>query len=140
MGLPAAQGLIFVAYWKPDISEKSMKFFKDFVKRTGNVPGDFQVGTYSVVRQYLKAVEATNTTDTKTVLAKMREMKVDDAFTANGHLRPDGRMVHDIYLLQVKTPAESKSEFDYVKTLATLPGDKVFRPMADGGCTALKKN
>jgi branched-chain amino acid transport system substrate-binding protein len=140
MGLPAAQGLIFVAYWKPDISEKSMKFFKDFIKRTGNVPGDFQVGTYSVVRQYLKAVEATNTTDTKTVLAKMREMKVDDAFTANGTLRPDGRMVHDIYLLQVKTPAESKSEFDYVKTIATLPGDKVFRPMADGGCAALKKN
>jgi branched-chain amino acid transport system substrate-binding protein len=74
------------------------------------------------------------------VLAKMREMKVDDAFTANGTLRPDGRMVHDIYLLQVKTPAESKSEFDYVKTIATLPGDKVFRPMADGGCAALKKN
>ncbi|MDB5407725.1 MAG: putative branched-chain amino transporter, periplasmic binding protein [Rhodospirillales bacterium] len=139
MGLPAAQGLIFVAYWRPDISEQSMKFFKDFVKRTGNVPGDFQVGTYSVVRQYLKAVEATNSIDTKTVLAKMREMKVDDAFTDNGKLRPDGRMVHDIYLLRVKSPAESKSEFDYVTTVATLPGDKVFRPMADGGCAALTK-
>jgi branched-chain amino acid transport system substrate-binding protein len=139
MGLPDSQGLVFVAYWRPDISEKSMKFFKDFIKRTGNVPGDFQVGTYSVVHQYLEAVKAANSVDTKTVLAKMREMPVNDAFTDNGKLRPDGRMVHDIYLLQVKSPAESKSEFDYVKTIATLPGDKVFRPMADGGCAALAK-
>jgi branched-chain amino acid transport system substrate-binding protein len=139
MGLEDSQGLIFVAWWHPNISEKSMKFFKDFLARTGNVPGDFQVGTYSAVHHYLEAVKAANSTDTKTVLAKMREIPVDDAFTSKGTLRRDGRMVHDIYLLQVKSPAESKSEFDYVKIVATLPGDKVFRAMADGGCTELPK-
>ena len=67
----------------------------------------------------------------------MREMPVNDAFTPNGKLRPDGRMVHDVYLVQIKSPAESKSEWDLLKLVATIPGDKAFRPMADGGCPAL---
>ena len=90
-----------------------------------------------MVRSYLKAIEAANSTDSKTVIAKMRDMKVKDAFTDNGYLRPDGRMVHDVYLVQVKTPAESNGEWDLVKPVATIHGDDAFRPLADGGCPAL---
>jgi branched-chain amino acid transport system substrate-binding protein len=89
------------------------------------------------VRSYLKAVEATNSDDPKTVIAKMREMPVNDAFTPAGRLRPDGRMLHDVYLVQIKSPAESKGEWDLLKLVATIPGDQVFRPIADGGCPAL---
>ena len=139
MGLPEAQGTVYVAFWRPDLNARTKKFFMDFVARRGKVPADFQVGTYSAVRSYLLAVKATNSVDPKTVIAKMRETKVDDAFTDNGHLRPDGRMVHDLYLLQVKSPTESKGKYDWVKTLATLPGKSVFRPMDQGGCPALAK-
>ena len=93
-------------------------------ERRKTAPTAFQVGTYSVVRSYLKAVEATNSDDPKTVIAKMRDMQVDDAFTANGNLRPDGRMVHDVIVVQIKSPAESKGEWDLLKLVATIPGDK----------------
>ena len=89
------------------------------------------------MRSYLKAVEATNSDDPKIVLAKMREMPINDAFTPNGRLRPDGRMVHDVYLVQIKSPAESQGEWDLLKLVATIPGDKAFRPLEDGGCPAL---
>jgi branched-chain amino acid transport system substrate-binding protein len=137
MGLANAAGTLYVAYWNPNMNDKSQAFFKEFVKRTGKPVADFQIGAYSAVRSYLLAVKATHSTDPKTVLAQMRKMKIDDAFTDNGYLRPDGRMVHDIYLLQVKTPAESKGDYDWTKVIATLPGDKVFRPIADGGCPAM---
>lgn len=91
------------------------------------------------MRSYLKAVQATNSDDPKTVIAKMRETKIEDAFTPNGKLRPDGRMVHDVYLVQVKSPAESKGEWDLLKLVATIPGDKAFRPLEDGGCPALAR-
>jgi branched-chain amino acid transport system substrate-binding protein len=108
-----------------------------FIERRKVAPGPFHVGTYSVVRTYLKAVEAANSTDPKAVIAKMREMKIHDAFTDNGHLRPDGRMVHDVYLVQVKSPGESTGEWDLVKPVATIRGDDAFRPLAEGGCPAL---
>jgi branched-chain amino acid transport system substrate-binding protein len=140
LGLPQAQGVLHSAYWNPAMNEKSRAFFAAFLKRTGKPPTDFQVGTYSVVRAYLLAVNKTHSTDPKTVLAAMRQMKIDDAFTSDGHLRPDGRMVHDLYLLQVKTPAESHGDYDWNKDIATIPGDKVFRPIdAPGGCPAFAK-
>jgi branched-chain amino acid transport system substrate-binding protein len=89
------------------------------------------------VRSYLKAAEATNSDDPKIVIAKMRETPVNDAFTPSGKLRPDGRMVHDVYLVQIKSPTESKGEWDLLKLVATIPGDKAFRPLADGGCPAI---
>lgn len=137
MGLKDAQGTLYAAYWNPNLNDKARAFFTEFVKRTGKPVADFQVGTYSAVRSYLLGVQAANSKDPKAVIAKMREMKIDDAFTDNGHLRPDGRMVHDLYLLQVKSPAESKGEYDWTKVVAVLPGDKVFRPIEDGGCPAL---
>ncbi len=98
------------------------------MERRKIAPTSFQVGTYSAVRSYLKAIEATNSDDPKTVIAKMRELPVNDAFTPNGRLRPDGRMVHD---------AKSKGEWDLLKLVATLPADQVLRPIADGGCPAM---
>ncbi len=135
--LEQAQGMMFVSVWLPDRDDAAKAFFAKFLKRRNTAPGSFQVGTYSVVRSYLKAVQATNSDDPKTVIAKMRETKVDDAFTPNGKLRPDGRMVHDVYLMQVKSPSESKGEWDLTKLVATIPGDKVFRPLEDGACPAL---
>ena len=140
IGLEDGQGLEYTTYWYPFANDKSAAFYKAFIKRRGTVPSDFQVGTYSVVRSYLLAVKATNSVDPKTVIAKMRETPVDDAFTSHGVLRPDGRMVHDVYVLQIKSPAESKDPYDLVKIVATIPGDKAFRPIdAPGGCPQFAK-
>ncbi len=135
--LELAQGMMYVSPWLPGINDAAKAFFANFMERRKTAPTSFQVGTYSAVRSYLKAVAATNSDDPKTVIAKMRELTVSDAFTPNGRLRPDGRMVHDVYLVQIKSPAESKGEWDLLKLVATLPGDQVFRPIADGGCPAM---
>jgi branched-chain amino acid transport system substrate-binding protein len=135
--LPLAQGMMYVSPWLPDRDDAAKAFFAKFLERRKTAPSTFQVGTYSAVRSYLKAIEATNSDDPKIVIAKMREMPVNDAFTANGHLRPDGRMVHDVYLVQIKSPAESQGEWDLLKLVATIPGDKAFRPLDAGGCPAL---
>ncbi len=137
--LQLAQGMMFVSPWLPGINDAATAFFAKFMERRKIAPTSFQVGTYSAVRSYLKAAEATNSDNSKTVIAKMRELPVHDAFTPNGRLRPDGRMVHDVYLVQIKSPAESKGEWDLLKLVATLPGDEVFRPIADGGCPAMAK-
>ena len=135
--LQLAQGMMYVSPWLPDRDDAAKAFFARFMERRKTAPTSFQVGTYSVVRSYLKAVEATNADDPKTVIAKMRETPVNDAFTPSGRLRPDGRMVHDVFLVQIKSPAESKGEWDLLKLVTTIPGDEVFRPMADGGCPAI---
>lgn len=135
--LPLAQGMMYVSPWLPDRDDAAKAFFAKFLERRKTAPSTFQVGTYSAVRSYLKAIEATNSDDPKVVIAKMREMPVNDAFTSNGHLRPDGRMVHDVYLVQIKSPAELQGEWDLLKLVATIPGDKAFRPLDAGGCPAL---
>jgi len=135
--LQLAQGMMYVSPWLPNVDEAAKAFFAKFLERRKTAPATFQVGTYSVVRSYLKAVEATSSTDPKTVIAKMRETPVHDAFTPSGTLRPDGRMVHDVYLVQIKSPAESQGEWDLLKLVATIPGDKAFRPLDAGGCPAL---
>lgn len=135
--LKLAQGMMYVSPWLPMLDDDSKAFFAKFIERRKVAPSSFQVGTYSAVRSYLKAVEATNSDDPKTVIAKMRETPVHDAFTPNGKLRPDGRMVHDVYVVQIKSPAESKGEWDLLKLVATIPGDQVFRPLSDNACPAL---
>jgi branched-chain amino acid transport system substrate-binding protein len=137
--LEVAQGNMFVTTWYPDLSPAAQEFTKTFIARRKSAPSSFHVGTYSAVLNYLKAVQATNTKDSKTVIAYMRTQNFKDAFTDGGTLRPDGRMVHDVYLVQVKTPSESKSEWDLLKVVAKIPGERAFRPMADGNCPALKQ-
>jgi branched-chain amino acid transport system substrate-binding protein len=137
IGLPAAQGLVFVLPYYPDRDAESKAFVEKFLASQKRDPSFVHVGVYSSVRSYLKAVEAAKTDDAKTVIAKMQEMPVNDAFAKGGVVRRDGRMVHDVYLMQTKTPAESKGEWDLVKYLSTIPGDKAFRPLAEGGCPYL---
>ena len=93
-----------------------------------------QASVYSAVHHYLAAIAATGTDEAKAVMAKMREMPIDDFYVRNGHLREDGRLVHDMYFAQVKTPAEAGRPWDYYKILGVIPGDQAFRPLAEGGC------
>ena len=104
------------------------------MKRRGAMPTQAQAGVYSAVAHYLKAIDATGTDEAKAVVAKMRALPIHDFFADHGTIRPDGRMVHDMYLAEVKMPAESKYPWDYYKLLKTIPGDEAFRPMSEGGC------
>ena len=93
-----------------------------------------QASVYSAVRHYIGAIAAAGTDEAKAVMAKMRAMPVNDFYVKNGHVREDGRLVHDMYFAQVKKPSESSRPWDYYKILATIPGDQAFRSMAEGGC------
>ena len=91
------------------------------------------------MRHYLKAVAAAKTDDAKVVAQKMRELPIDDPVMRNASIRPDGRVIHDMYLFQVKTPAESKGAWDYYKTVSTIPANLAFKPLADSSCPLVKK-
>ncbi|AMA60578.1 ABC transporter substrate-binding protein [Bradyrhizobium sp. CCGE-LA001] len=138
LGLKLAQGLIVTEAYYWDLNDRTRAFGKRFMERVKRMPTMNQAATYSATLHYLKAVQAAGTKDTKTVMAKMRELPVRDAFTDNGVLREDGRMVHSMYLFQVKKPEESKGPWDYYKLLAEVPGDQAFRPLKDGGCPLVK--
>ncbi|RED34374.1 amino acid/amide ABC transporter substrate-binding protein (HAAT family) [Rhodopseudomonas thermotolerans] len=138
LGLKMANGLIITEAYYWDLNDRTRAFGKKFYERTKRMPTMNQAATYSATLHYLKAVKAAGTKDTKTVLAKMREMPVRDAFTDNGTLREDGRMVHSMFLFEVKKPEESKAPWDYYKVLAEVPGDQAFRPLKDGGCPLVK--
>ncbi len=135
LGLQAAQGLVLTEgfYW--DLDDQNRAFSKRFMAKTGRMPNMVHASTYSSVTQYLKAVKAAGTDDSDAVTKKLHEMPVDDFFAKNGKVLPNGRMVHDMYLFQVKTPAESKAPWDYYKHLATIKGDQAFATLAESGCT-----
>jgi branched-chain amino acid transport system substrate-binding protein len=103
------------------------------------MPTQIQAGTYSAVRHYLRAVKDLGTDEPLAVLAKMRATPVNDIFAAGGYIREDGRMVHDMYFVQIKAPAESKDPWDLVKIIKTVPGDEAFRPLSESECPLLKK-
>jgi branched-chain amino acid transport system substrate-binding protein len=134
LGLQAAQGLVLTEGYYWDLDDKARDFADRFMKRTGRRPNMVHAGTYSSVTQYLKAVQAAGTDDGDAVTKKLHEMPVDDFFARGGHVLPNGRMVHDMYLFQVKTPAESKGPWDYYKKLAVIPGDQAFFTVKDSGC------
>jgi branched-chain amino acid transport system substrate-binding protein len=138
LGLKVAQGLIVTEAYYWDLNDDTRAFGRRFFERMKRMPTMNQASTYSATLHYLKAVLATGTRDTKTVMAKMRETPVRDVFTQNGTLREDGRMVHSMYLFQVKKPEESKGPWDYYKLLAEVPADQAFRPLKDGGCSLVK--
>jgi branched-chain amino acid transport system substrate-binding protein len=139
LGLKMAQGLIITEAYYWDLNDRTRAFGKKFFDKMKRMPTMNQAATYSATLHYLKSVQAAGTRATQPVLAKMREMPVRDAFTDNGVLREDGRMVHSMFLLEVKKPEESKAPWDYYKVLAEVPGDQVFRPMKDGGCQYVKQ-
>ena len=133
LGLQAAQGLVLTEAYYWDRDDKSRAFAERFFKRAGRMPNMIQAGTYSATLQYLKAVKAAGTKDSDAVAKKLKELPVDDAF-AQGKVLANGRMVHVLYLFEVKKPSESRKPWDYYKLLATVPGDKAFPTAAESGC------
>jgi len=139
LGLPTAQGLTFTETFYWDQNDQSRAFAKRFsALDKGIYPTMVHAGVYSSVLHYLKAVEALKSDDGTKVVTKMKEMATDDPLFGKGSIRVDGRKIHPAYLVQVKTPAESKYPWDYYKIVATIPGDQAFRPLADGGCSLVK--
>ncbi|MGO6736982.1 ABC transporter substrate-binding protein [Rhizobium ruizarguesonis] len=138
LGLEAAQGLTLTEgyYWNRD--DESRAFAKKFFARTGKMPNMIHTGTYSAVTQYLKAVQKAGTDETEAVAKQLHEMPVDDVFGRGGTVGANGRMIHDMYLLQVKKPAESKEPWDYFNVLATIPGKEAYIDPAKSGCDLVK--
>ena len=140
LGLDTAQGLMLTTGYYWDMDDESRAFAKRFAERSGgNMPTMVQAGTYSAVAHYLKAVQAAASDEGKTVVAKMRELPIKDFFARNGRLREDGRMVHDMYLVQVKKPAESKGPWDYYNIKTVIPAEEAYRPLAESDCSLVKK-
>lgn len=134
LGLDVAQGLQLTVSFYWDMNDETRAWSQAFYEKTGKMPTGVQAGTYSAVRHYLKAIEATGSDDSETIVAKMREMPVEDMFANGGVLRSDGRMVHDMYLAEVKTPAESTGEWDLLKIVRTIPGEEAYGPLSQSTC------
>ncbi len=134
MGLQNAQGLKFVTAFYWDRDEESRAWSKRFFQRHGRMPTMAQASVYSAIRHYLGAISAAGTDEAKAVMAKMREIPVNDFYTKNARVREDGRLVHDMYFAQVKKPSDSTQPWDYYNMLGVIPGNQAFRPLAEGGC------
>jgi branched-chain amino acid transport system substrate-binding protein len=138
LGLDVAQGLVLTESFYWDLNDQTRAWSAKFEEKTGKKPSMIQAGVYASVMHYLKAVQAVGSKDAAAVMAKMKEMPTDDPLFGKGVVRVDGRKVHDMYLFRVKKPADSKGEWDLYETVATIPADKAFRPLADGGCSLVK--
>ena len=141
MGLETAQGLMLTTSFYWDRDERTREWAKRFAPGNGGkMPTVVHASTYSAVTNYLKAVEATKSSDPKVVMQKMRETPVDDFFARNAFIRADGTLVHDLILAEVKKPSESKARWDYYKVLATVPGKEAFIPLDQSECPLVKKS
>ncbi|MER8482691.1 ABC transporter substrate-binding protein [Mesorhizobium sp. M1322] len=139
LGLEVAQGLVLTGAFYWDKNDQTREFSARFQERNaGQKPSMIEAGVYASVLHYLKAVEAVGDKDAAKVMAKMKEMPTDDPLFGKGTIRADGRKLHDMYLFRVKKPDQSKGPWDYFETVATIPADKAFRPLADGGCSLVK--
>lgn len=140
LGLQTAQGLVLTESFYWDTNDQTRAWSDRFAKLNGGKkPSMVQAGVYSGLLHYLKAVEATKGKDPTAVMAKMKEMPTDDPLFGKGKVREDGRKLHDMYLFEVKKPSESKGPWDYYKQIAVLPAEQAFRPLAEGGCSFIKK-
>ncbi|WP_432258683.1 ABC transporter substrate-binding protein [Cupriavidus sp. TMH.W2] len=138
LGLKNTEGLLMTDSWYWDMNDDTRKFANRFFGKMKKMPSSLQAADYSAVNTYLKAVEAAKTDDPDKVMAELKKMKINDFYT-KGYIRQDGRGIHDMYLMQVKTPAESKKPWDYLKVVATIPGDQAFTTVAESKCALLKK-
>ena len=139
LGLETAQGLVLTNAFYWDRDDETRAWSKRFFERMKRMPHMGDAGDYSSTMHYLKAVRAAGTDDAQAVMAKMREIPVNDFFAKNGRIREDGRMVHDMYVYEVKKPSESKGEWDYYKLREVIPGNEAFRPLSDSACPLVKK-
>ena len=137
--LPVAQGLVLTESFYWDLNDETRAWTKRYRAKKDRLPSMLTAGVYSSTLHYLKAVQAVGSADdAKKVMAKMRELPINDVMTKNGKLREDGRVIRDMYLFQVKAPSESKSKDDIYKLIATVPGDKAYRPLNEGKCPLVK--
>jgi branched-chain amino acid transport system substrate-binding protein len=134
LGLQTAQGLVLTESFYWDLNDQTREWSARFEAIDGDKPTMVQAGVYAGVLHYLKAIEQTKSTEADAVVAKMKEMPTDDPLFGQGEIRADGRKVHDMYLFRVKSPEQSSGEWDYYETVATIPADRAFRPLADGNC------
>jgi branched-chain amino acid transport system substrate-binding protein len=139
LGLDTAQGLYLTAGWYWDLNDKSRAFAKRFFDKTGAMPTYNQAAYYSATLTYLNAVKAVGGTDPDKVMEELHKTKVDDMYTSDGVIRPDGLLQHSMYVMQVKTPAESKGPWDYYKLVKTMSGEEAYGPLADSTCPLVKK-
>ena len=139
IGLETAQGLLLseAFYW--DLNDETRAFSKRFMERVKRPPTTAQAGVYSSVGHYLRAVKAAGTTDAAAVIKVMKETPINDMFAKNGRIRADGRMIHDMYLFEVKKPSESKARWDYYKLIGTVSGSEAFQPLEQSRCPLVKK-
>ena len=137
MGLNKAEGLLFTTSWDWNLNDETRKFGRRFFEKAKRMPTDVQAANYSSTMNYLKAVQAIKTTDSDKIMAYFKSTKLKD-FYAQGYVRADGRYVHDMYLMQVKSPAESQAPWDYLKLVAALPGEEVFTTKAESKCALWK--
>ncbi len=138
LGLNLTQGMYLTDGWYWDQNDDTRAWSKKYFAKMKKSPSMLQAADYSAAAQYLKAVKATGTDDADKVMAWLKANKVNDMFTKNGVIRPDGRMVHDMYLMEVKKPSESKYPWDYYKVVATIPGDQAYATKAETKCSLWK--
>jgi branched-chain amino acid transport system substrate-binding protein len=139
LGLEAAQGMQLTTAFYWDRNDESRAFAQRYFQRMNKMPNMTQAGIYSATTHYLNAIKAVGTDATDAVMAHMRATPINDFFAKNGKIREDGRMVHDMYLYEVKKPVESKQRWDYYKLVATIPADEAFQPLAESKCPLVKK-
>jgi branched-chain amino acid transport system substrate-binding protein len=139
LGLPLAQGMYTAESYYWDMNDDTRRLGKKFFAKMNKMPTMTQAGVYSGVLQYLKAIQAAGTDDAETVIRKLKETTLNDDFVKNGKIREDGRMVHEFYLFQVKSPGESKYPWDYYKLISKIPGDQAFQPLSESRCPLIKK-
>jgi len=140
LGLEVAQGLRFVTAFYWDRNEETRQWSRRFFDRHKAMPTMVHASIYSSVRHYLEAIKAAKTDEAQAVVAKMRAMPVNDFYVKNGQIREDGRLVHDMYLVEVKKPNESKTPWDFYKVIRTVPGTEAFRSAQESGCPLVKKS
>jgi branched-chain amino acid transport system substrate-binding protein len=139
LGLKTTEGMYLTDGWYWNQTPESREWGRRFFEKMKRMPSMLQAGDYSAVSTYLKAVKAAGTDDADAVMAQLRTAKINDMFTKNGVIRADGRMVHDMYLMQVKAPGESKEPWDYFRLAQTIPGDEAFTKLANSRCPLVKK-
>jgi branched-chain amino acid transport system substrate-binding protein len=140
LGLDAAQGLVLTNAFYWDRDDETRAWSKRFYERMKRMPHMGDAGDYSSTMHYLKAIELAGTDEAQAVMSKMRALPINDFFAKNGRIREDGRMVHDMYVYEVKKPSESKGEWDYYKLREVIPGEQAFRPLKDSVCPLVKKS
>lgn len=139
LGLPTTQGMFVTDSWYWDFNDETRAFGKRFFDKLKKMPTSIHAGVYSSTLQYLKAVQAAGTDDPDAVMAQLKKAKINDLYAKGGYVRQDGRMIHEMYLMQVKKPSESKYPWDYYIVKTKIPGEQAYQPLSLSRCPLIKK-